>query len=105
MLVAAFLDEYVDLMASHFRTRSRQAWFEAAESLHLTFALVQTVDELLACPQLGSRGFVETLAEHPAGTVVMPAPVMQGETTLQPPRYVEPGADTQDVMDRWLTAN
>lgn len=97
-------DEYVELMASRFRTRSRQSWFEAAESLHLTFALVQTVDELLACPQLRSRGFLETLEDHPRGAVVMPANIMQTEAPekQRPPRYVEPGCDTQDVMNRWL---
>ena len=96
-------NEYVELMTRRFRTRSRKSWFEAAASLHLTFALVQTVDELLACPQLRSRGFLETLEDHPRGTVVMPASVMQAEATReQPLRYVEPGADTQDVMNRWL---
>ncbi|MEE8043254.1 MAG: CoA transferase [Pseudomonadales bacterium] len=96
-------NEYVELMTRRFRTRSRKSWFEAAASLHLTFALVQTVDELLACPQLRSRGFLETLGDHPGGTVVMPASVMQAEATReQPLRYVEPGADTQDVMNRWL---
>lgn len=95
--------EYVELMMSHFRTRPRQAWFEAARSLHLTFALVQTVDELLACPQLQSRGFIERL-DRPDGVVRMPAGVMHAEPRrARAPRHVEPGADTQDVMDSWLT--
>jgi hypothetical protein len=40
---------------------------------------------------------------HPAGDVVMPAAVMRrAPSWTAPARYVEAGADTQDVMNQWL---
>ena len=39
-------------MFEGFAKQPAKLWFERAEALHLTFALVQGIDDLLACPQL-----------------------------------------------------
>ncbi len=52
-------DDYVELMITRFRTQPAAVWFEKAAALRLTFALVQTVDDLLACPQLAARGLLQ----------------------------------------------
>ncbi|MCZ6889264.1 MAG: CoA transferase [Gammaproteobacteria bacterium] len=49
-------DEYVALMVAGFAAKPAREWFELAESMHLTFALVQTVDDMLECEQLAARG-------------------------------------------------
>ncbi len=36
------LDEFVGLFAPPFRNRTAQEWFERAEAMHMTFALVQS---------------------------------------------------------------
>ena len=51
-------DEYVGLMVGAFASHSAAFWFAEAEKLHLTFALVQFVDDLLSCPQLHDRGLL-----------------------------------------------
>ena len=48
-------EEYSELMVNAFRSRSAKEWFTAAEKHHLTFALVQSVDDLYECPQLRAR--------------------------------------------------
>lgn len=53
--------EYSELMVNAFRRRSAKEWFAEAERHHLTFALVQSVDDLYECPQLRARG---TLVEY-----------------------------------------
>ncbi len=64
-------DEYLELMVTHFKTQPAAYWFEKAAELHLTFALVQSVDDLLTCPQLTARGLFQThiLADGRAVTV------------------------------------
>ena len=60
-------DEYLDLFVPPFQQRTAQEWFERAERLHLTFALVQTIDDLFVCPQLGRvRCFATRPASRPA---------------------------------------
>ena len=49
-------EEYSELMTNAFRSRSAKEWFDEAEKHHLTFALVQSVDDLYECPQLRARG-------------------------------------------------
>ncbi|MEE3278727.1 MAG: CoA transferase, partial [Pseudomonadota bacterium] len=44
-----------ELMANAFRSRSAKEWFAEAEKHRLTFALVQSVDDLFECPQLRAR--------------------------------------------------
>ena len=51
-------DEYVGLMIGAFASHSAAFWLAEAEKLHLTFALVQFVDDLLSCPQLHDRGLL-----------------------------------------------
>ena len=48
-------EEYLTLFVPPFRERTAQQWFEEAERLHLTFALVQTIDDLFACPPAPKR--------------------------------------------------
>ena len=45
-------EEYLALFVPPFARKTAQEWFEEAEALDLTFALVQTVDDLFDCPQL-----------------------------------------------------
>ena len=52
--------EYRQLMFAAFARRPAQEWFERAAALHLTFALVQTIAALFACPQLLARDFLVT---------------------------------------------
>ena len=54
-------NDFVTLFAAPFRTRTAQEWFERAEAMHMTFALVQTVDELFVCPRLGARGLLRAV--------------------------------------------
>ena len=54
----AHWDEYQRLMFEGFAKQPAKLWFERAEALHLTFALVQGIDDLLACPQLRARDFL-----------------------------------------------
>ena len=49
-------EEDSELMTNAFRSRSAKEWFDEAEKHHLTFALVQSVDDLYECPQLHARG-------------------------------------------------
>ena len=56
--------EYRALLREGFAQRSAQDWFERAGELHLTFALVQNVDALLACPQLRARRYFTTAQSH-----------------------------------------
>ncbi len=50
-------DEFVELFVPPFQNRTAQEWFERAEAMHMTFALVQTLDELFDCPHLNAREF------------------------------------------------
>ncbi len=62
-------EEFVALFVPPFRRRTAQEWFQAAADAHMTFALVQSVDDLFGCPQMAARElFVET--ERPDGTTV-----------------------------------
>ena len=56
----AHWEEYVDLMVGAFATKTAREWFVEAQNHHLTFALVQSVDDILACEQLAARdAFIE----------------------------------------------
>ena len=100
-------DEFVALFAPPFRTRTAQEWFERAEAMHMTFALVQTVDDLFDCPQLGARGLLRTI-DGPGGTKLR-APGrpfrIDGIPALDlRPAPAEPGADTAAVVADWIGA-
>ena len=60
-------DEFVALFVPPFRARTAQEWFERAEAMHMTFALVQTIDDLFVCPQLGARGLLRRCARAGRG--------------------------------------
>lgn len=66
--------EYRERMFAGFATRTAKAWFARAEALHLTFALVQNIDELLVCPQLRARQFLVPLVVGQQTRVVPGAP-------------------------------
>jgi crotonobetainyl-CoA:carnitine CoA-transferase CaiB-like acyl-CoA transferase len=98
-------DEFVALFAPPFRTRTAEEWFERAEAMHMTFALVQTVDDLFACPQLGARGLLRTVPGPDGMTLRLPGRPFRvsGTPPLElrpaPPR---PGRDTAQVMAEWI---
>lgn len=98
-------DEFVALFVPPFRERTAQEWFERAERMHMTFALVQTVDDLFACPQLEERGLLREVQAPNGATVRIPGRPFRLEggppaATLDPP--VTPGAHTAEVLSDWL---
>jgi crotonobetainyl-CoA:carnitine CoA-transferase CaiB-like acyl-CoA transferase len=98
-------DEFVGLFAPPFRTRTAQEWFERAEAMHMTFALVQTTDDLLACPQLTARDLLRPVP-GPGGTELhLPGRPFRidGTSSLDlRPAPPQPGSDTADVLADWL---
>jgi crotonobetainyl-CoA:carnitine CoA-transferase CaiB-like acyl-CoA transferase len=98
-------DEFVALFAPPFRTRTAQEWFERAEAMHMTFALVQTIDDLFSCPQLGARGLLRTVP-GPAGTTLqLPGRPFRIDGTASldlRPAPAEPGCDTAEVLADWV---
>jgi crotonobetainyl-CoA:carnitine CoA-transferase CaiB-like acyl-CoA transferase len=101
-------DEFVALFTPPFRTRTAQEWFERAETMHMTFALVQTVDDLFSCPQLDARGLLRTTA-GPGGTELrLPGRPFQidGSPALDlRPAPPEPGRETAEVLKDWAKAS
>jgi crotonobetainyl-CoA:carnitine CoA-transferase CaiB-like acyl-CoA transferase len=98
-------DEFVELFVPPFRTRTAQEWFEAAERMHMTFALVQTVDDLFACPQLEARELFREVAAPGGQAIRIPGRPFRLEggppaATLGPP--LTPGAHTDEVLAEWL---
>ena len=67
-------DEYVELMVTPFQAQPAAVWFEKAAALRLTFALVQTVDDLLTCPQLTARGLLHQVTLADGRCATMPGP-------------------------------
>jgi crotonobetainyl-CoA:carnitine CoA-transferase CaiB-like acyl-CoA transferase len=98
-------DEFVALFAPPFRTRTAQEWFERAEAMHMTFALVQTVDDLFACPQLGARGLLRDVPGPGGITLRLPGRPFRTDATPPPqlrPAPPEPGCDTAAVLADWI---
>lgn len=95
-------DEYVALMLPPFAKKTALTWFEEAEKHHLTFALVQTVDELFQCPQLVARQFMRSTGN--SGAVRMPGSPFRAEMTNRELRDAPetPGAHTDEVLNEWL---
>lgn len=95
-------DEFVGLFVPPFRTRTAQEWFEAAESMHMTFALVQTLDDLFACPQLEARGFLHQ-PSYQGGLLQPLRAFVGGQPPADPaPAPATPGQDSEHVLSEWL---
>ena len=97
-------DEFTALFVPPFRNRSAQEWFERAEAMHMTFALVQTVDDLFGCPQLTARGLLRA-QPGPGGTQLrLPGRPFRIEGSPAPDLRAapaEPGSDTAAVLADW----
>jgi crotonobetainyl-CoA:carnitine CoA-transferase CaiB-like acyl-CoA transferase len=96
-------DEFFELFVPPFRARTAQEWFEAAESMHMTFALVQTIDDLFACPQLDDRGFLHRSGQSP-DALAQPIRAFGGSlpATEPTPAPRTPGQDSKQTLKEWL---
>ncbi len=97
-------DEYLELIVPPFAKKSALEWFKQAEALHLTFALVQSVDALFHCPQLGSRRMMRQVPGPDGVPVEIPGRPFRledgpPEASLPPPRL---GEHTEQVLAEWL---
>ncbi|MCK9486905.1 MAG: CoA transferase [Dehalococcoidia bacterium] len=98
--------EYLGLFVPPFSRRRAQEWFEEAEKLHLTFALVQTIDDLFQCPQLDARTMLRQAPGPDGITVPMPGRPFRmegGPAEASRPWPEDPGEDTDEVFREWLT--
>ncbi len=97
-------DEYLQLMLPPFATKSSREWFDRAEELHLTFALVQTVDELFQCPQLGSRNFFQSVSAPNHAAALLPGRpfIMNGIDPAERSAPQVPGQHNEEVLREWL---
>lgn len=96
-------DEFFGLFVPPFRTKTAHEWFEAAEAMHMTFALVQTVDDLFACPHLEARDFLHEL-QTAGGTIrtpLLPYRTTSSEPPAPRPAPAAPGTDTESVLIEW----
>ena len=82
----AELRRFLELFVPPFRERTAQEWFERAEALHMTFALVQSVDDLFACPQLDARHLLRSEPLPGGGDIKFPGRPYQVEPTPMRPR-------------------
>jgi len=98
-------DEFVGLFAPPFKRKSARQWFEEAEALHLTFALVQTIEDLFHCPQIEARQLLRT-TEAPDGRQVRtpgrPYRSIGGPEPATRPAPARPGMHTDEVLAEWL---
>ncbi|TMC47533.1 MAG: CoA transferase [Chloroflexi bacterium] len=94
-------EELERIISARLRQRTKYEWFHDAQEWRLTFGVVQTPEELLACPHLAARGFWRSV-EHPAaGPMRMCGPLHRGEwmdslVIRDPPRL---GEHTVELMD------
>jgi succinate---hydroxymethylglutarate CoA-transferase len=98
-------DEFVGLFAPPFRTRTAQEWFERAEAMHMTFALVQTIDDLFACPQLSARELLRPVPGPGGAELLVPGRPFRvdGTPSLKlRAAPAQPGCDTAEVLADWL---
>jgi succinate---hydroxymethylglutarate CoA-transferase len=98
-------DEFVGLFAPPFRTRTAQEWFERAEAMHMTFALVQTIDDLFACPQLSARELLRSVPGPGGVELLVPGRPFRvdGTPSLKlRAAPAQPGCDTAEVLADWL---
>ncbi len=95
-------DEYAARLCTRFATRDAAYWFEAASAMHLTFSLVQTMDDLARCPQLEARGLLQPMRweGHELALPVLPFRTPKARTALAAPSA--PADDTAQVLRDWL---
>ncbi|MCB9484140.1 MAG: CoA transferase [Dehalococcoidia bacterium] len=101
-------DEFLELFVPPFRDKTAQEWFERAEAMHMTFALVQAVEDLFACPQLESREFLREVATEGGATYrlpLLPYLTNSAEARREPAHVHATGADTANVLNDWLTTS
>jgi crotonobetainyl-CoA:carnitine CoA-transferase CaiB-like acyl-CoA transferase len=99
-------EEFVDLFVPPFQKRTAQEWFERAEAMHMTFALVQTVEDLFACPHLDAREFWRTTEAADGAPIRIPGRPFRsvgGPEPVTRPAPATPGADTEEVLVEWLS--
>jgi formyl-CoA transferase len=98
-------EEFLELFVPPFAQKTAQQWFEEAEALDLTFALVQTVDDLFACPQLAAREFFREAPAPEGGAVRLPGRPFRlegGPAAAGRPAPAFPGEHTAEVLKEWL---
>ncbi|MEX2032555.1 MAG: CoA transferase, partial [Dehalococcoidia bacterium] len=97
--------EYLDLFVPPFAQKTAQEWFVEAERLHLTFALVQTIDDLFSCPQLASHSMLRDVPGPDGQPVAMPGRPFRlegGPPEASRPWPATPGEHTDEVLRDWL---
>lgn len=97
-------DEFIEFFVPPFLTRTAQEWFERAEAMHMTFALVQTVDDLFNCPHLAAREFWRetSFAGQSFPIAGRPFRADGGPNPSTRPAPSSPGIDTAEVLEEWL---
>jgi len=98
-------DEYLELFVPPFHRQTAQQWFEQAEALHLTFALVQTIDDLFSCPQLASRNMLREVPDPVGNTIQIPGRPFRledGPSAPTQPAAHTTGQHTDEVLRDWL---
>jgi crotonobetainyl-CoA:carnitine CoA-transferase CaiB-like acyl-CoA transferase len=100
----AHYEEFVELFVPPFQSRTAQEWFERAEAMHMTFALVQTVEDLFGCPHLAAREFWRPAqaGSVPIQIVGRPFRSVGGPEPASRPAPATPGSDTREVLAEWL---
>ncbi len=97
-------DEFLELFVPPFQRQTAQEWFEQAEALHLTFALVQTIDDLFSCPQLAARNMLRKVPGPAGDPVSIPGrPFRLEDGPPAPDRpAAQAGEHTAEVLQDWL---
>ena len=98
-------DEYLELFVPPFQRQTAQQWFEQAEALHLTFALVQTIDDLFSCPQLAARNMLREVPGPDGNPIAIPGRPFRledGPPAPTEPAAHTPGQHTDEVLQDWL---
>ena len=97
-------DEYLHLLVPPFAKKTAGEWFAKAEQLRLTFALVQTVDELFKCPQLNNRNFFKSVPGPNGNAALIPGRPFRTNGIESAVRAApqQPGQHTEEVLGEWL---
>jgi crotonobetainyl-CoA:carnitine CoA-transferase CaiB-like acyl-CoA transferase len=95
---------YLDLFVPPFARKTAKQWFDEAEALHLTFTLIQTVDEIFQCPQLSTRQLMRQVPGPDGTAVALPGRpfIMPGIEPAMRAAPGVPGQDTEAVIAEWL---